>query len=479
MPSITDHFDVKTLKGLTADSRKVEPGFLFAALPGARDDGRAYIGDALKRGASAVLAPVGTQMPGAGAVLIEDKNPRKRFSLMAAEFYGAQPDYVAAVTGTNGKTSTVHFLTQLWEALGLKGASMGTLTGALTTPGPAELHARLSEMAGQGVTHLAMEASSHGLDQYRLDGVKVRTAGFTNLSRDHMDYHGSEEKYLVAKMRLFSDVLQAGGTAVLNADVPQYQPLSEVLRRRGDCTELSYGAKGEAIRLLKTQAEAHGQHLSLRVMDKPYEVDLPLVGGFQAMNALCALGLAMAGDSGNHERNAKLVKALESLKGAPGRLQLVSGHSSGAGIYVDYAHTPDALANILQALRPHTAGRLICVFGCGGDRDKGKRPQMGKIATELADIVIVTDDNPRSEEPAQIRAEIMAEAPGALEIGDRGAAIQRGVDMLAAGDVLVVAGKGHEQGQIFKTHTEAFDDVRVVQAALDPNQKKANKNHES
>ncbi len=462
--------DIKSFSGLTQDSRAVKPGYLFAALPGSKADGSQYIGDAVKAGASAVLAGKGAKVP-AGVRLIADDNPRRRFALMAAAFYGAQPDFIAAVTGTNGKTSTVHFARQLWEALGIKAASLGTLglhgggfdrAGSLTTPGTVELHADLAALSKAGVTHLAMEASSHGLDQYRLDGVKLRAAGFTNLTRDHLDYHADMAAYLAAKRRLFTDILPPGGIAILNADVKEYDDVCPDKTRH----VLSYGHHGKNLKILKREPAATGQQVHLEVMGQRFELMFPLAGEFQLMNALCALGLVMAEDAENASRTEKLVRALEKLSGVPGRLQSVAGHPKGAGVYVDYAHTPDALENILNALRPHTQGKLVCLFGCGGNRDKGKRPLMGKVATELADRVIVTDDNPRKEDAVQIRAEIMAGAPGALEIPGRREAIFHAVSGLAKGDVLVIAGKGHEQGQIVGDTVHEFDDVKVAAQAI-------------
>ncbi|GJL86079.1 MAG: UDP-N-acetylmuramoyl-L-alanyl-D-glutamate--2,6-diaminopimelate ligase [Micavibrio sp.] len=458
--------DIKNFKGLTQDSRQVKPGYLFAALPGSNADGSAYINDAVRSGASAVLAPKNTDLP-AGVELITDDNPRRRFALMAAAFYEGQPDYVAAVTGTNGKTSVVHFAQQLWEAIGVKAASIGTLglhgggmdrSGSHTTPDPVSLHEELAELSKAGVTHLAMEASSHGLDQYRLDGVKVKVAGFTNLSRDHLDYHESMEEYLAAKTRLFTEILGSDGIAVLNADSDEYDSLRNAKASR----ILSYGHKGEDLKVIYLSATATGQKMRLEIIGEGYDLEFPLVGEFQLMNALCALGLVIAEDPENSERTKKLVKALEDLKSAPGRLQLVDGHPSGAAIYVDYAHTPDALEHVLKALRPHTKKNLACLFGCGGDRDKGKRPLMGNVAEDLADRVIVTDDNPRWENPAQIRQEILETAPLAKEIAGRAEAIHEAITGLNEGDVLVIAGKGHEQGQIFGDEVEDFDDVKVA-----------------
>lgn len=466
---------VAGLTGLSADSRAVRPGFLFAALPGSRTDGREFIGEALARGAVAVLALPGTVLPadaGAGVTLIVDDRPRRRFAWLAAAFHGRQPERVAAVTGTNGKTSTVSFVRQIWQALGRSAASLGTLgivapngetPGSLTTPDPVTLHAALADLAGQGVTHLAMEASSHGLDQERLHGVWVAAAGFTNLSHDHLDYHGSMAAYLDAKARLFEEVLEPGGTAVLNLDDPSGRELAERLRDRG-LLLVGYGrAEDAALRLRAARPLARGTHLAVEVDGRRFELELPVVGGFQVHNALCALGLVLA--EPGVDRPAA-VAALGRLRGVRGRLEEVARHVTGAPVFVDYAHTPDALETVLQALRPHTAGQLVVVFGCGGDRDRAKRPEMGAIAARLADRTIVTDDNPRTEAAAPIRAAILAACPGATEIGDRRAAIAVGVEELGEGDVLVIAGKGHETGQIVGDTVHPFDDAEVARAAV-------------
>lgn len=460
------------ITGLAMDSRKVRPGYLFAALPGVRAQGAAYIKDAIANGAAALLVPVGTALPPEAKELavIEAAEPHRALSLLAARFYGGQPDYVAAVTGTNGKTSTVHFTRQLWAMRGLKSASLGTIgihgagidrPAAMTTPDCLTLQAELADLERVGITHLAMEASSHGLQQARLDGVRVAAAGFTNLTRDHLDYHGTMAEYLTAKQRLFETILQPGGIAVLNADTESFDALAAICAER-HITVWGYGARGREFQIVNRVPTPQGQDLILRVFGVEHSLSLKLVGAFQAMNALCALGLAMAVD-----RDGDYVSALENLQGAPGRLQLIEGHPQGAAVYVDYAHTPDALDNILTALRPHTEGRLVCLFGCGGDRDPGKRPMMGRIAADKADLVVVTDDNPRSEDPAKIRAAIAAEAgPDALVIDGRRAAIEWAVENLKQGDVLVLAGKGHEQGQIFADHTEPFDDVEEARKAI-------------
>ena len=459
------------IKGLTADSRAVEPGFLFAALPGSRAHGREFIPEALQRGAVAVLAdPVTTLPHPEAAILITDSNPRRRLSLMAAVFYGAQPRIIAAVTGTSGKTSTAAFTRQVWTALGLKAASLGTLGLSapareehlsLTTLDPVALHHRLFDLAEAGIEHLAIEASSHGLDQYRLDGMRIAAAAFTNISHEHLDYHGSMATYFAAKKRLFAELLPMGAPAVLNADAPEYPELEHLVRARG-CPVLSYGRSGTALRLERQQAVEGGQELTLHIEGTRHEIFFPVPGGFQAMNALAALGLVIA--TGGDPAGA--AQALTALTGVRGRIEHVAIHPSGARIYVDYAHKPDALETVLKALRPHAPGQLVVVFGCGGDRDRAKRPLMGAIAARLADQVIVTDDNPRTEDPAAIRREILAGAPEAVEIGDRGEAIHAAIAGLGPGDLLIIAGKGHETGQIVGAKVLPFDDAEVARAAV-------------
>ena len=464
------------IAGLTCDSRQVGPGYLFAALPGVRADGRDFIGQALARGAAAVLAPPGTAIPAADpgppVPLLIDENPRRQFALMAARFFGRQPERVAAVTGTNGKTSVVHFLRHIWSRLGHRAAALGTLgvigaevdiPGGLTTPDPVALHRGLARMADAGIDRLALEASSHGLEQCRLDGVRVGAAAFTNLSRDHLDYHGSMDAYLASKLRLFSQVMAPGGWVVVNGDAPEARAVESVARAAGHRV-LSFGVAGRDIRLLEVEALPQGQRLRFTIDGRERVVTLPLLGGFQGANALCALGLALV--TGAEEDAA--VAALETLEGVPGRLQRIGAGGPGGDVaaYVDYAHTPDALRNMLKALRPHARGRLHVVFGCGGDRDQGKRPEMGRIAGLLADVVIVTDDNPRTEDAAAIRRQIITACPAAREIGDRARAIHAAAAGLRPGDLLVVAGKGHEQGQIIGAETRPFDDAQVLADAL-------------
>jgi UDP-N-acetylmuramoyl-L-alanyl-D-glutamate--2,6-diaminopimelate ligase len=475
-------FENLAIAGLSADSRSVAPGFLFAALQGARNSGVAFIAEAARRGAVAVLAPVGTKLdPDLAHVrLIEDPAPRLRFAQMAAAFYGAQPDHVVAVTGTSGKSSTVSFARQLWKKLGLSAASIGTLGvesdslnryGGLTTADPVALHADLATLAGAGVTRVAMEASSHGLDQFRLDGVRLRAAGFTSFGRDHLDYHATPEAYLAAKTRLFTEVLPPGGVAVLNADIPEYDRLKAAALAAGRRL-FSYGRKGADLRVIAQTVTERGRTVLLEATGRRWEFELPLSGEFQLFNALCALGLVAASEfpdvsaCGADPRFGLLIGAMARLQGVTGRLERVAVTPKGAAVYVDYAHKPDALVAVLEALRPHAKGRLFVVFGCGGDRDAGKRPLMGTIAASLADIVVVTDDNPRTEEPASIRAAILAGAPTATEIGDRAEAIAAAVRALRAGDILVIAGKGHEQGQIIGDTVRPFDDAAVARAAV-------------
>lgn len=456
------------IRGLTADSRAVKPGFLFAALPGTKVDGSRFIPQALAQGAAALLVPQGAGVE-VGVPVIAVRNPRRRLALMAARFFGKQPGIVAAVTGTNGKTSVATFVRQIWAALGIEAASLGTLGiesagGArelgFTTPDPVALQAELAALADEGVTHLAMEASSHGLAQYRLDGVKLAAAGFTNITRDHMDYHTSFDDYLYAKLRLFGEVMGPGGVAVINADSAQAAEFEALCWARGHRI-ISVGRKGRGICLIAARPTARGQALELVHGGANYEVQLPLVGAFQASNALVAAGLVI----GCGGAASRVFEALENLKGARGRMEEAAHLPNGASVYIDYAHTPDALENMLEAMRPHATGKLAVVFGCGGDRDAGKRPQMGEIAARLADTVYVTDDNPRSEAAAAIRAAILKASPGATEIGDRAAAIETAMRALQPGDVLVVAGKGHETGQTVGDKVIPFSDHDAVAAA--------------
>ncbi len=457
------------IEGVTADSRKVGKGFLFAALPGVQADGRAFIPQALAAGAAAILAPEGTEAP---IPVITAGDVRRAYALAAARFWAAQPPVVVAVTGTNGKTSVATFCRQIFAAVGRSSASLGTLglqtstenltPPGLTTPDAGEVGRIAADLAGRGVTHLAMEASSHGLDQRRLDGLKLTAAGFLNLTQDHLDYHGDMATYRKAKLRLFEALLPPGGTAVLNADAEDFEAFAAAAASHGQ-TVMSVGEAGHDIRLAARVPEPYGQRLSLQVEGKTYEVRLPLAGAFQASNVLVAAGLCIAAG----ETPDQVIGALEHLTGAPGRLQRVGSGPRGGEAYVDYAHTPDGLRTVLSALRPHVKGRLIVVMGAGGDRDKAKRPLMGAAAAELADLAIVTDDNPRSEDPAAIRRAVLEGAKGAREIGDRREAIRAAVAELAEGDILVVAGKGHEQSQTIAGVAHFFDDVAETRAALE------------
>lgn len=456
------------ISGLSADSRKIDKGMLFVALAGSKADGATYVADAVARGAAAIVA--GHALEAAVPVVVVD-NPRRFLALAAANFYGRQPATMVAVTGTAGKTSVASFTRQIWAAAGHAAAQIGTTGvvsptrneyGSLTTPDPIGLHALLAELADEGVTHAAMEASSHGLDQCRLDGVKLSAAAFTNLGRDHMDYHPTVEAYMAAKMRLFDTLLPKGSPAVIFADDPWSAEAIRVATAAGHKV-LTVGRNGQFLALKRVEHFRHKQVAEVHVGGDIFEVHIPLAGDFQIANALVAAGLAIA----TGVPASVAMKALEKLKGASGRLELVGQSKQGALAYVDYAHKPDALENVLTSVRPFTTGRVIVVFGCGGDRDKGKRPIMAEIACRLADIVIVTDDNPRSEVPAVIRSEIMAAAQKAIEIGDRAQAIRAGVAMLSSGDTLIVAGKGHEEGQTVGDITLPFSDHAELRKALE------------
>jgi UDP-N-acetylmuramoyl-L-alanyl-D-glutamate--2,6-diaminopimelate ligase len=456
--------------GITQDSRKVGSGFLFFALAGSKLDGARYAADAVAKGAIAVIAGEGVDVGTVSVPVIRVSDPRLSLALCAARFYGKQPETMVAVTGTAGKTSVAGFVRQIWNYAGHAAASIGTTGvvapgrndyGTLTTPDPVELHALLKELADDGVTHASMEASSHGLDQRRLDGVKLKAAGFTNLGRDHLDYHPTIEEYLKAKVRLFDSLLEKGSPAVIFADDAFSQSVIDASKKAG-LQVLTVGRKGSFISLKRVEHERRRQRAHVEHGGRIYEIDLPLAGDFQIANALVSAGLAIV----TGVPAATAFSALEHLEGAPGRLDLVGQTKDGALAYVDYSHKPEALENVLTAVRPFTTGRVIVVFGCGGDRDKGKRPIMGEIAVRLADVVIVTDDNPRSEVPAQIRSEIMAAAKGATEIGDRAEAISTAVKMLRAGDTLIVAGKGHEEGQTVAGVTHHFSDHEEIRKAL-------------
>ncbi len=468
------------LTGVTQDSRAVRPGFLFAALAGTLTHGAAYIPNALAAGAAAILTDAAGARLAAEALsasrsaLVIAEDPREALASAAALWFGSQPPTMVAVTGTNGKTSVATFARQIWTLLGHAAINIGT-TGvegawaapsAHTTPDPVTLHKMLAEAAAAGVTHAAMEASSHGLDQRRLDGVRLKAAGFTNFTQDHLDYHKTFDAYFAAKSALFTRVLPPDGVAVINLNDPKGQDLAAMAAMRG----LRLVTVGHSVAcdlcIIAQRFDATGQDLRLSWKGTPYQVRLNLIGGFQAENVALAAGLVIA--AGAHP--AEVLTALPGLTGVRGRMQLAATRKNGAAVYVDYAHTPDAIATALKALRPHVMGRLIVVFGAGGDRDRGKRPLMGAAAAAHADLCYVTDDNPRSEDPAAIRAAVLAACPGASEVGDRAEAILRGVDALAPGDALLVAGKGHESGQTIAGHVYPFDDVEqasVAVAALD------------
>ena len=457
--------------GVTADSRAVRRGDAFVAIAGGKTDGLTFVAPALAAGAAAIVAERRPEVPLAQeAAFARVDNARRALAVMAARLFPRQPRIVAAVTGTSGKTSVAAFTRQIWTALGHRAASIGTVGvvsprgatyGSLTTPDPVALHRTLDALAGDEITHLAIEASSHGLDQYRLDGLHIAAGAFTNITRDHLDYHLSFEAYFAAKLRLFAVLIEPGGAAVIDVDHEHAQAVIAAAQARG-LSIVSVGRHGTGIRLLESARDGFAQALRLEHGGRFFRVRLPLVGEFQVENALVAAGLAIAtgGDP------AAVFPALEHLIGAKGRLELVGASRRGAPIFVDYAHKPDALAKALDALRPYTRGRLIVVFGAGGDRDRGKRPLMGAVAAAKADRVIVTDDNPRSEDAAAIRAAIIAAAPGAIEIGDRHEAIRSAIGDLGAGDVLLIAGKGHETGQIIGDRVVPFSDQEAVAAAL-------------
>ncbi|MDX1716713.1 MAG: UDP-N-acetylmuramoyl-L-alanyl-D-glutamate--2,6-diaminopimelate ligase [Anderseniella sp.] len=457
------------IEGLTSDSRKAGEGFVFVAIPGELADGASFAKAAVANGAVAVVAGHDAELNlGDEAVILRTDNPRLALSLMAARLYAPQPDIVVAVTGTNGKTSVASFVRQIWSILGLPAASVGTVgivspSGtrklAHTTPDPVEIHGALQALSAEHVSHVALEASSHGLAQYRLHGVRVAAAGFTNLTRDHLDYHKTFEAYLDAKMMLFEEVLGEGASAIINTDMLEAETIIARCNARGLVVS-TVGTGGKALQIVSAEPQGFGQQLRVKGRDGEYSVYLPLVGRFQADNAVMAVALVVA--AGGSEPHA--VRALEQLRGATGRLELVATTHKGAPVFVDYAHTPDALEHALDSLRPYVTGKLYVVFGAGGDRDKGKRPEMGAVAARAGDIAIVTDDNPRSEEPSTIRAEIMAACPGAIEIGDRADAIATAIGKLEQGDVLVVAGKGHETGQTVGKTVIPFSDHEAVLA---------------
>lgn len=472
-PSSYDIKDNIAVKGITANSSQVKEGYVFFALKGEKSDGAAFIFQAIQNGAAAIVKDFGTsdsQQEYFSNIICVD-NPRLTLAKMAAAFYESQPENIVAVTGTDGKTSTADFFRQFMYLAGKKSASMGTIgvisgegkniyESTLTTPDSVALHKMLAELKGGGVDYLAMEASSHGLSQYRLDGVRLCAAAFTNIGRDHLDYHKTEEDYFAAKLRLFGEILPKGGTAVLNEDDKRFTELKYICEKRGHKI-IGFGRSGGEFKVNSVIPTGRGQKADLTLFGKEYFVEIALVGEFQVMNILAALGLAV-GCGADLE---KLLENIDKIKGVSGRLEQVVSTKNGASVFVDYAHTPLALENILKTLRPHTKNKLYVVFGCGGDRDVGKRPLMGKIASGLADFVVVTDDNPRSEDPAAIRAQVMAGCGNKIlckEVADRKNAIYFALEQLQSGDVLVIAGKGHEKVQIIGKEHLRFDDAQVA-----------------
>ncbi|MDX2259479.1 MAG: UDP-N-acetylmuramoyl-L-alanyl-D-glutamate--2,6-diaminopimelate ligase [Hyphomicrobiaceae bacterium] len=464
------------VSGITADSRTVRPGDLFVALEGQRGHGMKFAAAAAAAGATAILtdAAGAASTPASPVPLLVVPSPRRALAIAAARLYAVQPATAVAVTGTSGKTSVAEFTRQIFAEAGYAAASLGTLGvvkpggavyGSLTTPDPVTLHETLAGLATEGITHLAFEASSHGLDQHRLDGVALTAAAFTNLGRDHLDYHATEADYLAAKLRLFSELLRSGQTAVVNADGARAGDVIATAEASG-LAVMTVGRNGRDLRLVEHRREGFAQVLAVEAVGRRHDVRLPLVGDYQVENALVAAGLAMAAGVGTEAA----LRALGKLEGVPGRLDVV-GEKTGALVVVDYAHKPEALAAAIAGVRPFVTGRLICVMGCGGDRDKGKRPIMGRIAAENADIVIITDDNPRTEDAAAIRAEILAGVPFGVgdvtDMDDRGAAIRAAVNRADKGDVVLICGKGHETGQIVGTKVFPFSDHEVARAAIE------------
>lgn len=464
IPNLDHEAGAHSVTGFAIDHRKVAPGTIFGAFPGARVNGEDYIAQAIASGAIAVVARPQAHVE--GAVHIADANPRRLFAELAARFFAPFPDVCVAVTGTNGKTSTVELTRQLWRMSGHNSASIGTLgvttavdqvSTGLTTPDIVTFLANMSGLRREGITHAAFEASSHGLSQYRTEGLPVQAGAFTNLSRDHLDYHGDMDSYFAAKMRLFDEVVGDGGAAVIWADDDRSDAVAEHANRRG-LRVMTVGEKGEFLRLAARAPTHLGQKLEIVTGGATHAIDLPLIGAYQAANALVSAALVMA-TGGDVRTTLGLLSRLQPVRG---RLERAAISRNSAPVYVDYAHTPDGLRAAIEALRPHTRGRLIVLFGAGGDRDVGKRPLMGKMAAELADHVIVTDDNPRSEDPAAIRAAVMAGAPQAEEIGGRRAAIAAAIAQAGADDIVLLAGKGHEQGQVIGDRVLPFDDVTVA-----------------
>jgi len=456
--------------GFALDHRKVAPGTIFGAFQGARVNGEDYIEAAIAAGAIATVARPEASVK--GVLHVADANPRRAFAALAARYFAPFPATTVAITGTNGKTSTAELARQLWQAAGHRAASIGTLgvttgydsvsprdgTGGLTTPDVVTFLATMAGLAREGISHTAFEASSHGLDQYRTEGLPVTAAAFTNLSRDHLDYHGTMEAYFAAKTRLMSDVVDAGGHAVIWADDGDWSARMIAAARQRGLTLLTVGETGETLKLIKRTPTALGQDLVIEAGGQTYKIALPLIGAYQAANALVSAGLVIATGGDIKQTLGNLAR----VSGVRGRLERAVITRSGAAVYVDYAHTPDAIIAACAALRPHVTGRLIIVFGAGGDRDAGKRPLMGEAAAAHADVVVVTDDNPRSENPAAIRASILSATPGGQEIADRRRAIAAAITMALAGDIVLIAGKGHEQGQTVGDRVLPFDDVTVA-----------------
>lgn len=461
---------------ITCDSREVNDGCLFFALTGAESDGAKFIPTALKNEAFAVLTRFNTPMDDHtkhSNIIIESSNPRRDYSKACFNFYGRkQPKHLVAVTGTNGKTSIANFARQIWQLLGFESASIGTIGvvtkdsyeyGERTTPDSKTLYKHIAEITDKGVTHLAVEASSHGIIQNRLDDLHLKGAGWTNLTPEHLDYHTDMASYYHAKARLFSDVLPAGESSVLNADTPEFKSLNDLCLLKGQ-NVIDYGINGQDIKIVETKPLAHGQEIILEFFGKQYDIKVDLVGSFQASNLACALGLVVSTNPEYIERANELMAILPQVRGVDGRMELIGKKDNGANIYVDYAHSPDGLENMLRAIRPHVHGngRLICVFGCGGDRDATKRPKMGKLVEDLADVGIITDDNPRTEDPAKIREAIQATCPSGINIDDRRKAVAQAIDMLGPEDLLIVAGKGHETGQTIGTETIHYNDKEEI-----------------
>jgi UDP-N-acetylmuramoyl-L-alanyl-D-glutamate--2,6-diaminopimelate ligase len=467
---LTPDVDSVAITGITADSRDVAPGNLFVALKGTKTDATVFIREAIQKGVAAILCDEKTKVE--SGLVLRSRNVRRSLAEIAAAFYARQPQHIVAITGTDGKTSTADFFRQFWHHMGKSSASIGTLGvlgggGAVlysesqTTPGPVALHTILAEIEEKKIDYVGMEASSHGLDQFRLDGVKLEAAAFTNIARDHLDYHMTEEAYFAAKQRLFAEVLPAGKTAVLNQDDAKFAALKKTCDAR-TLKVVGFGKSGEHFTIKNIQPTARGQTASMEIYGKPHTLEIPLAGAFQVFNIAAALALVEA-------TGGKLEQALAvipKLQGVPGRLERVAMLANGATVYIDYAHTPMALANILRTLRPHTKNKLHVVFGCGGDRDTGKRPEMGKAANDLADAVVVTDDNPRSEDPSAIRKAVLAACPRGFEVADRRQAIYGALKALGPGDILVIAGKGHEKTQTVGDKVFPFDDAKVAREGV-------------